>query len=186
MFGDTLICVSRRSPLSGCAPVTTSLPSTLVPTTPDKTTGTPTALPPTSPSASCSPSRLPLSKTSLITIFIIGKKIFFHHDTDQTMPFELKSHNPNWRWVDFEGDSYVIDNVLFDPNGPKPQILRIATPKDPLENLIQIDLSYLGLDGPCFYIPAKYNEVISHPDLYWNFDGRSKFIVQIYSPTFTN
>ena len=75
------------------------------------------------------------------------------------MPFKMQYNNLNWQCFDFENKTFVVNNVFTIPVGSKTnQIMRIATLEDPLENMTEIDLSFIGIRSRFFYVPSNFDE----------------------------
>jgi hypothetical protein len=89
-----------------------------------------------------------------------------------TMPLEKQYEHPEWHCVDFDDKTFVINNVFSIPaRGGKPTILRLATPEDLWEDITEIDLRFIGLEEPHFYVPANHDEIMQDLDLFWYFNG---------------
>jgi hypothetical protein len=98
------------------------------------------------------------------------------------MPMDLKKNNPKWHCLDYGGKTFVLNNVMLIPkDGSKPIVLRIAKFGDSPKNMIQINLSFIGVANAWYYVPAKPHETIQHPNLYWLFNGIHPPI-KVYSP----
>jgi len=97
------------------------------------------------------------------------------------MSIEKRLKNPNWHCLEFNETTFVLNNVFAIPaRGGKPQILRLATMEDNSEEFTAIDLSFLDINKPLYYVVAKDEEIINDNDLFWYFDG-NQTPVQVYS-----
>ena len=97
------------------------------------------------------------------------------------MPLEMKFNNFHWRCIDFENKTFVINNVLLKTAERKPEMLRIARLGDLMEDMIKVNLSFIGIVKPYFYVRADKKDEIEHPDLFWFFAGNDVH-VKIYAP----
>lgn len=88
------------------------------------------------------------------------------------MPLEKQSKHPEWYCVDFDYRTYVLNNVFTKPaGGEKPRILRLVRSGDLWMDTTEIDLSFIGIERPLFYVLAKPDEIIKDKDLFWFYNG---------------
>jgi len=84
--------------------------------------------------------------------------------------------------VDFNGNVFLLNNIFTaSARGRTPQFLRLARTGDSRKDIIAINLNFIGLKKPYFYVPASPEEIINDDDFSWYFD-QNDTLVKMYAP----